>query len=258
MSLRPGMRRVLVTGGGSGIGRAVAEALLRQGAKVALVGRRRARLEEVAAAWPGRAEVVPADLAHPEEVEGLLDRARERLGGLDGLVCAAGVAFHQLPGAIEEAALRQQIEVNLVAPLRLGEAALHALEPGGGVVFVASNLAHRPLSTSAVYSATKAGLLAAMRALARAGTARAIRFNAVSPGIVDTEMVRELRLAPGKPPPTGAEAARRLAAQLESLRAEVPLGRLGTPEEIAEAVVFLLGAPWATGVDWILDGGGLL
>lgn len=258
MSLRMGTRRVLVTGGGSGIGRAVAETLLRGGAKVALAGRRRARLEEVAAGWPGRAEVLPADLSRPEEVATLLARARESLGGLDGLVCAAGVAHHQAPGTIDEAALREQLEVNLVAPLRLGEAALEVLEPGGGVVFVASNLAHRPIETSAVYSASKAGLLAAMRALARAGAPRSIRLNAVSPGIVDTEMVRTLRPERGEPPPSGEEAARKLAAQLEGLRAAVPLGRLGTPEEIAEAVVFLLGAPWASGVDWILDGGGSL
>lgn len=253
-----GTRRVLVTGGGSGIGRAVAEHLLRAGARVAIAGRRRERLEALASRWPGRVEVLPTDLARPEEAASLLGRAAEGLGGVDGLVCAAGIARHQRPGAIEEEALRAQLEVNLVAPLRLGEAALEILEPGGGVVFVASNLAHRPLLTSAAYSASKAGLLAAMRALALAGVERGIRYSAVSPGIVDTEMVRELRPEKGEPLPSEKEAARRIEAQLEALRAAVPLGRLGRPEEIAEAIVFLLAAPWATGQELILDGGGLL
>lgn len=253
-----GTRRVLVTGGGSGIGRAVAEALLGRGARVALVGRRRWRLEEVAAPFGERALVLPADLTRPEEVSGLLARAKEGLGGLDGLVCAAGVVHHERPGAIGEASLREQIEVDLVAPLRLGEQALSVLEPGGGMVFVASNLAHRPIETSAVYSAAKAGLISAMRALALAGASRPVRVNAVSPGIVDTEMVRTLRLEAGEEEPRGEEAEARLRAQLEGLRAQVPLGRLGRPEEIAEAVLHLLGASWITGADWILDGGGLL
>lgn len=126
------------------------------------------------------------------------------------------------------------------------------------MVFVASNLAHRPIETSAVYSAAKAGLISAMRALALAGASRPVRVNAVSPGIVDTEMVRTLRLEAGEEEPRGEEAEARLRAQLEGLRAQVPLGRLGRPEEIAEAVLHLLGASWITGADWILDGGGLL
>jgi len=256
--LPPGMRRVLVTGASSGIGRAVAEALLRRGARVALVGRRRDRLEEAAAPHGDRAAILVADLARPSGVDGLLARGRDLLGGLDGLVCAAGVVHHQRPGEIGEEALREQIEVNLVAPLRLGEQALSVLEPGGAVVFVASNLAHRPIETSAVYSATKAGLLAAMRALAIVGAPRGLRLNAVSPGIVDTEMVRKLRLSPGEPVPEGEAYERRLREQLEGLRALVPLGRMGRPEEIAAAVLHLLGAPWITGADWVVDGGGLL
>src|SRR5690606_7892233 len=218
-SLPLGMRRVLVTGASSGIGRAVAEALLARGAQVALVGRRRDRLEEIAAAAAGRTAVLVADLARPGEADGLCARARDLLGGLDGLVCAAGVVHHQRPGAIEEGALREQLEVNLVAPLRLGEEALSVLEPGGAVVYVASNLAHRPIETSAVYSATKAGLLAAMRALAIAGARCDVRFNAVSPGIVDTEMVRKLRLTPGESVPEGVAYERRGQGQLEGLPA---------------------------------------
>lgn len=255
----PGLRRVLVTGGGTGIGRAVAERLLRGGGTVVVTGRRAEKLEELARAHPGRAFALPCDLADPTARDGLLDRARSLAGGaLDGLVHSAGAVTHQPPGNIDERSLRAQLEINLVAPLRLGEQALQTLEPGGGVVFVSSTLAHRPLPTSAVYSAAKAGLLAAMRSLALAGAANGLRFNAVVPGVVDTDMIREPRLAPGESAPTGAEREARVAAQLESLRALHPMGRLGSVEDAAEAVVHLLGAPWTTGAELVVDGGLLL
>lgn len=259
VSARPvGTRKVLVTGGGSGMGLAVAEALLRAGGQVAVTGRRAERLEAVVRTWPGQAVALPCDLASPSERTGLLARARDALGGLDGLVHSAGVVEHQLPGHISEDALRSQLEINLVAPLRLGEEALSVLEDGGGMVFIASTLALRPLPTSAVYSAAKAGLLAAMRSLAIAGASRRIRANAVCPGVVDTEMVRAPRLSPGETPPTGEELEQRISAQLSTLGALHPLGRLGKPEEVADAVVHLLSAPWTTGSELVIDGGLLL
>jgi 3-oxoacyl-[acyl-carrier protein] reductase len=259
VSTKPvGTRKVLVTGGGSGMGLAVAEALLRAGGQVALSARRADRLEAVVRAWPGQAVALPCDLSSPSERAGLLARARGALGGLDGLVHSAGMVEHQLPGHISEEALRAQLEINLVAPLRLGEEALSVLEHGGGMVFISSTLALRPLPTSAAYSAAKAGLLAAMRSLALAGAARRIRANAICPGVVDTEMVRAPRLAPGEPPPEGEELERRISAQLSTLGALHPLGRLGKPEEVAEAVVHLLAAPWTTGSELVIDGGLLL
>ena len=171
---------------------------------------------------------------------------------------SAGTVLHQPPGHIDEAALRAQLEVNLVAPLRLGEEALSVLEPGGGAVFVASTLAWRPVVTSAAYSAAKAGLLAAMASLALAGAPRHVRFNAVAPGLVDTEMVRELRLAPGEVLPGPAEHERRLQAQMDALSALHPLGRMGTAGDVAEAIVHLLAAPWTTGTTLRIDGGLLL
>jgi 3-oxoacyl-[acyl-carrier protein] reductase len=259
VSTRPvGTRKVLVTGGGSGLGLAVAEALLRAGGRVAVSGRRAERLEAVVRAWPGQAVALPCDLTVSSERAGLLARAKESLGGLDGLVHSAGLVEHQPPGHISEDALRAQLEINLVAPLRLGEEALSVLEDGGGVVFIASTLALRPLPTSAVYSAAKAGLLTAMRSLALAGAERRIRLNAVCPGVVDTEMVRAPRLAPGETPPQGEELERRISAQLSTLGALHPLGRLGKAEEVAEAVVHLLAAPWTTGSELVIDGGLLL
>ncbi|MBU8898031.1 SDR family oxidoreductase [Corallococcus sp. M34] len=258
MSGPVGTRKVLVTGGGTGIGRAVAERLLREGAQVVLTGRRAHVLEDVAREYPGRAFALPCDLSSPEAREGLLGRAATLLCGLDGWVHSAGQAVHQSPGHIDEAALRSQLEVNLVAPLRLGEQALEVLERGGAMVFVASTLAVRPIVTSAVYSAAKAGLLQVMRVLALAGAPRQVRANAVLPGVVDTEMVRAPRLEPGEAPLSATERAARVAAQLDGLRALHPLGRLGSPGDVAAAVHQLLGASWATGTELVLDGGLLL
>jgi len=253
-----GTRRVLVTGGGSGIGRAVVDRLCAGGARVVVVGRRADRLDAACAAWPGQVWALPCDLGDPTARTGLVARARDLLGGLDGLVHSAGNVVHQPPGHIDETALRAQIELNLIAPLRLGEEALSVLDEGGGVVFVASTLAWRPVRTSAAYSAAKAGLLAAMASLALEGAPRRVRFNAVAPGLVDTEMIRALRLAPGEPVPAGAAYDERLRAQLDALRGLHPLGRLGTPDDVAAAIVHLLGAPWCTGSTLRIDGGLLL
>lgn len=227
-----------MTGGGSGIGRAVALAVLAEGGSVVVVGRRSGPLDALAAAHPGRLHAIALDLSDEAARGGLCARAAALLGGLDGFVHSAGAVVHEAPGAISDAALRAQLELNLVAPLRLGEEALNILSPGGGMVFVSTTLAFRPVATSAVYSAAKAGLSAVMKTLALAGASRGIRANCVLPGVIDTEMI------------AGRDKA--------SLLALHPLGRLGTPEDVASTVLHLLKAKWMTGSDVVLDGGLLL
>jgi 3-oxoacyl-[acyl-carrier protein] reductase len=234
-----GRRKVVVTGGGTGIGRAVAERLLGEGGQVVLVGRREDKLKETAARFGGRAIPLPCDLTSPLSL-GLLKKAKDAMGGLDGLVQCAGAVEHQPLGQIEERSLRQQIEVNLVAPLRLSEEALVEMEEGGAVVFVSSTLALRPVRTSAVYSAAKAGMLALMRAFALEAASRGIRGNAVCPGVVETEMT-----------------SARLATARAALSALHPLG-IGQPQDVAEAILWLLSAPWTTGAQLVIDGGLLL
>ncbi|MGA9520405.1 MAG: SDR family oxidoreductase [Myxococcaceae bacterium] len=251
MSTPPiGTRKVLVIGGGTGIGRAVAEALLVRGGAVVVNGRRREPLEELVSAHPDRAIALAGDITDAGFRDELVARARAERGGLDGVVVSAGVVEHQPLGHIDEQALRTQLEVNLVAALRIAEQALTDLDPGGAIVFVASTLAHRPVPTSAVYSASKAGMLAVMKTVALTGAPRRIRANAVVPGVVDTEMIRAVRRAPGEAPPTDA--------QLETLRRLHPLGRLGQPAEVADAVLHLLAAPWTTGTELVIDGGLML
>ena len=250
-----GLRRVLITGGGTGIGKAIVDAVLARGGKVAIVGRRVDVLKKLEARAPGQIVAMPCDITLEESRTGLLERAYDALGGLDGFVHAAGAVMHEPFGNILEDSLREQIEVNLVAPLRLGEEALQVLEDGGSMLFLSSTLAIRPTATSAVYSATKAAQTSMMRALALAGAPRKVRANTISPGVVDTGMVRALRLPSNAGTPNPADMRAKIDAQLEGLRVLHPLGRLGTPEDIAQMAMQLLGAAWMTGSDVVLDGG---
>ena len=144
--------------------------------------------------------------------------------------------------------------INAFAPVLLVQAAVPRLrESGGSVVLVSSTLAQRPAPHTLGYAMSKAALEVATKVLA-AELAPSVRVNAVAPGVVDTAMVRQLRLTPHEPPPPETERADRIEAQLASLRALHPLG-LGLPADVARAVLQLLTARWMTGSVLTLDGG---
>jgi NAD(P)-dependent dehydrogenase (short-subunit alcohol dehydrogenase family) len=252
-------RKVLVTGASGAIGAAVAEMLVAGGWRAAMQGRDRSRLEAVAdrVAAGGKGAAVPlvCDLAMPDERASLVGRAVEALGGLDALVQAAGIAEHAPALALDEAAVRAQIEVNLIAPMLLARDAarffVERAEGGGGAVIVnvTSTLAFRSAPRTLAYGSSKAGLAQATRAFALELAPLGVRVNAVAPGVIDTPMV-------GRPRPdrTRGESpdAEETLAELARLH---PLGRVGTPREVAEAVVYLLEAEFATGTVLVLDGG---
>lgn len=246
--------RVLVTGASRGIGRAVAEQLLGEGRRVVLAARDGARLAELAARAPDRAAVLALDLAYDVD---LVPRACAFFGGLDGLVHAAGVAPHAPLGAITDADLDVTWALHVRAPLKATQALaahLAAEDRAGSIVHVASTLALRPAAGTLAYSTSKAALVALTKAAALELAPR-VRVNAVAPGVVETDMTRALRLAPGEAMPEDHERARRVEAQLEDLRRLHPLGRLGTAAEVARAIVVLLDAPWVTGTVLTIDGG---
>jgi NAD(P)-dependent dehydrogenase (short-subunit alcohol dehydrogenase family) len=239
---------VLVVGGGTGIGKAVATAVVRSGGKAVVAGRRKDPLFNLAAEFPNKIFALPCDITVPADRGLVMTRAAEALGGLDGFVYSAGIVAHQLPGGITDDDLQEQLEVNLIAPLRLGEQALRGgLRVGGSVVMMTSTLARRPIMSSAAYSASKAGLREVVKTLAIAGAGRGIRFNCVCPGVVDTDMLTGDR----EGNPEGASVR-------EHLMTLQPLGRIGQTHEIADAVMYLLAASWVTGTELVIDGGGLL
>ncbi|MCU0674000.1 MAG: SDR family oxidoreductase [Myxococcota bacterium] len=231
--------RVIVTGASRGLGAAIAETLRARGDEVIGASRR------------GGDGVLAADVGTDAGRRAIVAAASD--GPVDALVQAAGVIRYEGVGAIDEASIAEQCATNFVGPMLLAQALVPALRRSrGSIVNVASTLALRPAPLTATYSATKAAMLAWTRVFA-AELAPDVRVNAVAPGVVDTEMVRQVRLAPGEAPPSDPTA--RIEAQLEFLRTLHPLGRLGTPDDVARAVLYLLDASWVTGSVLTVDGG---
>jgi NAD(P)-dependent dehydrogenase (short-subunit alcohol dehydrogenase family) len=234
------VRRVLVTGASRGIGRAIAEALLDAGHRVALCGRDAAALEVITTGRPF-AEPLVADLADPAQLDGVVPRALELLGGLDVLINCAGIVSYQAVGELTREALEAQLAVDLIAPVLLTQAAIEPLSqaPGGGVVIqIASTLGLKPAPLTAGYAAAKAALISMTRSFARELGPLGIRVNAVAPGITDTDMVR--------------------GRELEALARQHPLGRIAQPADVVPSVLYLMDAEFVTGAVLAVDGGLLL
>jgi 3-oxoacyl-[acyl-carrier protein] reductase len=223
-------RAILVTGASRGIGAAVARAFAAAGERVAVhYGASRDRAEEVLASLPGDGHLlVGADLADPDAVRRMVDAAAEGLGGLDVLVNNAGVFEHH---PITETSYEEwqrgwedTLGVNLVGAANVTWCAVqHMVEAGGHIVNVASRGAFRGEPKAPAYGASKAGVIAFGQSLARALGPHGIAVTSVAPGFTETDM-----------------AAEDLVGEKgEARRAESPLGRVATPEEVAAAVVFL-------------------
>ena len=220
---------MLVTGASRGIGAAVARAFAASGDRVGVhYGTRRDAADEVLSALPGVGHVVAgADLADPDAVRWMVDEVAGALGGIDVLVNNAGVyephAATETTYAEWQAAWKRTLDVNLVGAANVTWCVLRHMGTGGRIVNVSSRGAFRGEPNHPAYGASKAGLIAFGQSLARALGGRRIAVSAVAPGFVETEMAAtELE----------GESGRRR-------RAESPLGRVATAEEIAAAVLYL-------------------
>ncbi|GAA2675030.1 SDR family oxidoreductase [Actinosynnema pretiosum subsp. pretiosum] len=220
----------MITGAGTGIGRATALRFAREGAHVLAVGR---RLEPLAALGRG-IEPLAADVTTD------VDAIARAAGPVDVLVNNAATALGQPLGRITAEAAHAQVAVNLLAPLLLTQAV--DLRKGGTVINVSTSTGGRGWPGRSVYAATKAGLESLTRSLALELAPRHVRVNAVAPGAIATPIADHL-------PPDELAALR--AWQV----ARTPLGRIGTPEEVAEVIAHLAAAPFTTGVVLPVDGG---
>ena len=235
-------RTALVTGATGGIGAAIARALHAQGAVVALHGRRADALEGLAAELGSRVHVLPADLAADGAAEQLVKDAEAAMGGLDILVSNAGLTRDTLLMRMKDADFDQVIDVNLKAGFRLARAAMKGMMKRryGRIVAVTSVVGHMGNPGQANYAASKGGLTAMIKAIAHEVASRGITANCVAPGYIATPMTDVLT-----------------DEQKTGLLEKVPVGRLGSPEDVAAAIVYLASAEaaYVTGQTLFADGG---
>ena len=242
-------KSILVTGASSGIGRACALALGREGARVVAAGRRAARLEQVANAIRdagGACETVTGDAREPATSGAWVKVAAERCGGLDGLVNAAGVIGNT--GLLETTALEwdRVMNSNLRSVFLMTQAAAPELiRRKGSVVNLSSVAGPRPYAGLLPYCVSKAAVDQLTRCMALDLAPHGVRVNAVCPGVVVTELHTVTNAIPD------------YAGFLERSKTTHPLGRVGQPEEVASLVLFLLSdeAGWITGATYSIDGG---
>jgi NAD(P)-dependent dehydrogenase (short-subunit alcohol dehydrogenase family) len=241
----------LITGGGTGIGRACALLFARERARVVLAGRRPAPLEATAAeiaAQGGEAHCHPCDVTRAAEVAALLHVGEARFGRLDILVNSAGGLVVATAENTTEEQFDTLMDVNAKSVFLVTRAALPALRRAGGgsVVNIGSILGILGMKNRAAYCAAKGAVTLLTRAMALDHAPEKIRINCICPSLVETELVKDLFTS--QPDPAAARQAR---------IDQIPLGRLGQPEDVARLALFLASeeSSWITGAAFPLDGG---
>jgi NAD(P)-dependent dehydrogenase (short-subunit alcohol dehydrogenase family) len=243
-------KRALITGGTSGIGLETARQFLREGARVAITGKNPATLEAARKELGADRDDVlilasdSSDVAAQKQVAAAI---QEQFGGLDVLFINAGIAELKPVEQWDEAAFDRSFAVNLKGPYFLIQALLPVFANPASVIFNTSVNAHIGMPNTSVYAATKAGLLSLARTLSgELLSSRGIRVNSISPGPVSTPLYGKLGLS--------HDALTSVAASIQS---QVPLGRFGTPAEIAHAAVYLASdeSAYTVGSDLMIDGG---
>jgi 3-oxoacyl-[acyl-carrier protein] reductase len=237
----------LITGASRGIGRGIAVEMCRQGAEVVLVGRDRASLDETArecanARIGATAEIVTADVADPAAMEAAVATALGRFGRCDFAVANAGQSIDALLVRLKPETIEQMLAVNLKSAFYLCGAVAKPMmkQRSGVIVLVSSIVGITGNAGQAAYAASKAGLIALAKSVAKELGSRNIRVNAVAPGLIETAMTHSM-----------PEAAK------EALLKQVALGRAGTPQDVAGVVAFLCSdaAAYVTGQTIVVDGG---
>ncbi len=235
-----GLMRVLIVGGGSGMGLALAEAMLGEGAEVTIAGRSAERLEKARRVLksPSALGTIQADIAQEADVE----RIFAQTGPLDHIVTTAAdiAGAYKLLPELDLAAMRRVIDSKVIGPLLLAKHGAPVLRPSGSITFTSGIAAYRPAARGSIVAAVN-GALASI-AYALAVELAPIRVNAVSPGWVDTAI-------------WDAVIGDARVATLDAMAARLPAGRIGKPSDIADAIRFVMRNGFVTGTVLHVDGG---
>jgi len=239
-------KSVLITGGGSGLGEGIARHLAARGARVTITGRRADKVQAVAASIGSAAHAVVGDVTDAADRARMIAAAVDHGGGLHGLV---NNAANMLRGPITDLAegdVLDLLNTNVVAGMMLtGLAVPHLARDGGAVLFFGSVHTRRSYPGASTYAASKGAVEVLSRVLAAELGPQRIRVNCVIPGAVPTEL--NIR--------AGLFTEDEHIARLNSMLPDHPLGRIGRPQDIAEAADYLLTADWVTGQSLVVDGG---
>ncbi len=235
-------KTALVTGASGGIGADIARALHAAGATVGLSGTRTEPLAALAAELGANAHVLPCNLSDPVAVEGLIKRAAEAMGSVDILVNNAGITKDGLAMRMSDEDWQSVIDVNLTATFRLCRAAIRGMMKArwGRIVNISSVVGTTGNAGQVNYAASKAGMVGLSKSLAAEVASRSITVNCVAPGFIETAMTDKLN-----------------EQQRAAILTAVPAGRMGKPDEIAAAVLYLASAEagYVTGATLHVNGG---
>ncbi|MBB4933177.1 NAD(P)-dependent dehydrogenase (short-subunit alcohol dehydrogenase family) [Lipingzhangella halophila] len=237
-------KNVVVTGGSSGMGFALAKLLVDDGARVVITGRSRATLDAAQERLGKNAVAVRGDVASLSDLDALADRVKDELGTLDALFVNAGIAALTPFESVTEEVYDELFAINVKGAFFTAQKLAPLLSTGAGVVLTTSNANVMGMLETSVYAAGKAALRSMARSLSRELLPRGIRVNAISPGPIDTGVLENSMTE---------EAAEQFKAQVV---ADNPMQRFGTLDEFARAAAFLaFDATYTTGAEFAVDGG---
>lgn len=235
-------KKFLVTGASGGIGQAIVKVMREAGAILCISGTKKEALEEVAKGYEKNTYVLPCDLSNAEEVNELIIKANEKMGGFDGLICNAGITHDSLAIRMADEAWQRVIDINLTSTFKLNREACKMLLKNrwGRIINISSIIGLTGNVGQANYAASKAGIIAMSKSIAKEVASRGLTINCVAPGFIDTKMTAVLS-----------------DEQKEKILENIPLKRMGTPEEIAAGVLFLASdeAKYITGHVLNINGG---
>ena len=239
-------KTALITGGNSGIGFATAKLLIAEGARVAITGRDRAKLDEAVAELGVNALGIQADLDHPTAIDAVIKQVGDAYGSLDIVFANAGISGPTPLGGTTAAAFEAILRTNVTAVFLTVQAALPLMSAGGSIVLNGSVMRELGRAGTAAYSASKAGITGMAKVFAGELVQRGIRVNTVIPGGTRTPIWTR-----------GARAGATIDGTEEAMSAAIPMGRFAAAEEVAAAVAFLAsdGASGITAAEIVVDGG---